>query len=105
MLEIAEVQLSSCGLEVDDWKLRTSETIAIVELWLWSSILLKVADLPLRKFFLQVAELDCGLKKKLGMPTLVYFSYQKDPYPPFYHSWASASRKLMPASAFQHPEF
>jgi hypothetical protein len=24
---------------------------------------------------------------------------------PFLHSWASASRKLTPASAFRHPEF
>jgi hypothetical protein len=58
MLEIAEVQLSSWGLEVDDWKLRTSETIAIAELWLWSSILLKVADLPLR----QVLPSSCGIR-------------------------------------------
>jgi hypothetical protein len=32
MQEIAEVKLSSCGLEVADLKLRTSEKIAIAEL-------------------------------------------------------------------------
>jgi hypothetical protein len=57
--------------------MRTSEKIAIAELRLRSNISLKVAELRLRKCFLQVAEVlpsSCGIaitdsKKKLRMPT------------------------------------
>jgi hypothetical protein len=51
MPETAEVKLSSCGIE---------------ELRLWSNIPLKVAKLQLRKFFLQVAELQLQTPKKVA---------------------------------------
>jgi hypothetical protein len=50
MPEIAEVKHSSCGLGV-------AILIVIAELRLRSNIALKVAELRLWKFFLQVAEL------------------------------------------------
>jgi hypothetical protein len=61
----AEVKLSSCGLEVADF--RKNCDCGIAELRLRSNISLKVAELRLRKCFLQVAELRfCGLKKKVA---------------------------------------
>ncbi len=61
MPEIAKVKLSNCGLEVADFK-----KIAIAELQLQSNIPLKVAELRLRKFFLQVAELRLRTPKKVA---------------------------------------
>jgi hypothetical protein len=55
MPKIAELILSSCGLEVGDF--RKNCDCGIAELWLQSNISLKVAELRLRKCFLQVAEL------------------------------------------------
>jgi hypothetical protein len=61
MLKIAEVKLSKV-----DSKLRTSEKIAITEFRLRSNISLKVAELRLRKCFLQVAELRLQTQKKVA---------------------------------------
>jgi hypothetical protein len=46
--------------------LRTSEKIVIAELRLRSNIYLKVAELRLRKCFLQVAELRLRTQKKVA---------------------------------------
>jgi hypothetical protein len=64
MLEIAEAKLSSCGLEVVDF--RKNCDCGIAELWLRSNIPLKVAELRLQKFFLQVAELRLRTPKKVA---------------------------------------
>jgi hypothetical protein len=64
MPEIAEVKLSSCGLEVADF--RKNCDCGIAELRLRSNIPLKVAELRLRKFFLQVAELRLRTPKKVA---------------------------------------
>jgi hypothetical protein len=61
MPKIAEVKLSSCGFKVADLK-----KIAIAELRLRSNISLKVAELRLRKCFLQVAELRLRTQKKVA---------------------------------------
>jgi hypothetical protein len=53
--KIAELKLSSCGLEVVNF--RKNCDCGIAELRLRSNISLKVAELRLRKCFLQVAEL------------------------------------------------
>jgi hypothetical protein len=62
--KIAEVKLSSCGLELAD-----SKKIAIAELRLRSNISLKVAEFRLRKCLLLVAELRLRTQKKLRVPT------------------------------------
>jgi hypothetical protein len=62
MPEIAEVKHSSYGLGV-------AILIVIAELRLRSNIALKVAELRLWKFFLQVAELRLRTLKKLRVPT------------------------------------
>jgi hypothetical protein len=54
----------NCGSEA--LKLWISEKIAIAELWLCSNISLKVAELRLRKCFLQVAELRLWTQKKVA---------------------------------------
>jgi hypothetical protein len=58
---IAEVKLSSCGLEVVDSKKNCD--CGIAELRLRSNISLKVAELRLRKCFLLVAELQLQTQK------------------------------------------
>ncbi len=64
MPKIAEVKVSSCGLEVADFgKNCDCET---AELRLRSNISLKVAELRLRKCFLQVAELRLRTQKKVA---------------------------------------
>jgi hypothetical protein len=67
MPKIAEVTLSSWGLKVADF--RKNCDCGIAELRLQSNISLKVAELRLRKCFLQVAELRLRTKKKLRLPT------------------------------------
>jgi hypothetical protein len=64
VLKIAELKLSSCGLEVADF--RKNCDCGIAELWLRSNIYLKVAELRLRKCFLQVAELRLRTQKKVA---------------------------------------
>jgi hypothetical protein len=71
MPEIAKVKLSSCGLEVVDF--RKNCDCGIAELRLRSNILLNIAELRLRKFFLQVAELRLRTPKKLRVPTSAKF--------------------------------
>jgi hypothetical protein len=66
MPEIAEVKISSCGLEFADF--RKNCDCGIAELRLQSNIPLKVAELRLRKLFLQVAELRLRTPKKV-VPT------------------------------------
>jgi hypothetical protein len=61
----------NCGIEA--LKLRTSEKIAIAELWLRSNISLKVAGLRLRKCFLQIAELRLRTQKKVARAHLCKF--------------------------------
>jgi hypothetical protein len=61
MPKIAELILSSCGLEVADF-IKNSDC-GIAELRLLSNISLKVAELRLRKCFLQVAELRLQTQK------------------------------------------
>jgi hypothetical protein len=68
--KIAEVKLSSCGLEVADFIENCD--CGIAELRLRSYILQKVADLRLRKCFLQVAELRLRTKKKVARAHLWY---------------------------------
>jgi hypothetical protein len=60
--KIAELKLSSYGLEVADF--RKNCDCGIVELR--SNIYLKVAELRLRKCFLQVAELRLRTQKKVA---------------------------------------
>jgi hypothetical protein len=74
MPKIAEVTLSSCGLEVADF--RKNCDCEIAELQLRSNLSLKVAELRLRKCFLQVAELRLRTKKKLRLPTSDRYSYK-----------------------------
>jgi hypothetical protein len=64
MPTIAEVKLSSCGLEVADFGKNCG--CGIAELRLQSNISLKVAELRLRKCFFQVAELRLRTKKKVA---------------------------------------
>jgi hypothetical protein len=64
MPKIAELKLSSCGLEVADF--RKNCDCEIAELQLGSNISLKVAELRLRKCFLQVAELRLRTQKKVA---------------------------------------
>jgi hypothetical protein len=64
MPEIAEVKLSSCRLEVADF--RKNCDCGIAELRLRSNIPLKVAELRLRKFLLQVAELRLWTPNKFA---------------------------------------
>jgi hypothetical protein len=59
--KIAEVKLSSCGLEVADSKQNCD--CGIAELRLRSNISLKVAELRLQKCFLLVAELRLRTQK------------------------------------------
>jgi hypothetical protein len=59
--KIAEVKLSSCGLELAD-----SKKIAIAELRSRSNISLKVAELRLQKCLLLVAELRLRTQKKVA---------------------------------------
>jgi hypothetical protein len=61
MLEIAEVKLSSCRLEVADFRKNCNCEVAVR-----NKIPLKVAELRLRKFFLQVAELRLRTPKKVA---------------------------------------
>jgi hypothetical protein len=68
LLKIAEVKLSSCGLEVAD--LKKNCDCGITELRLRSKILIKVAELLLRKCFLQVAELRLRTQKSCTCPPL-----------------------------------
>ncbi len=68
MMEIAEGMLSSCRLEVVDF--RKNCDCGIAELRLWSNIPLKVAELRLRKFFLQVAQLRLRTLKKVARARL-----------------------------------
>jgi hypothetical protein len=67
MLKIAKTKLSSCGLEVAGHQKKLNCRIA--ELWLRSNIFYKVAELRLRKCFLQVAELRLRTQKMLRVPT------------------------------------
>jgi hypothetical protein len=64
MPDIAEVKFSSCGLEVTDF--RKNCDCGITEFRLRSNIPLKVAELRLRKFLLQVAELRLRTPKKVA---------------------------------------
>jgi hypothetical protein len=64
MPKIAEMKLSSCGLEVAD--IRKNCDYGITELRLRSNISLKVAELRLLKCFLQVAELRLRTQKKVA---------------------------------------
>jgi hypothetical protein len=64
MLKIAEVKLSSCGFKVA--YLKKNCDCRIAELRLRSNISLKVVELQLRKFFLQVAELRLRTQKKVA---------------------------------------
>ncbi len=64
MPKIAEVKLSSCGLEVAD--LGKNCDCGIAELRLRSNISIKVAELRLRKCFVQVAELRLRTQKKIA---------------------------------------
>jgi hypothetical protein len=68
MPKIAEVTLSSRGPEVADF--RKNCDCGIAELQLRSNISLKVAELRLRKCFLQVAELRLRTKKKVALAHL-----------------------------------
>ncbi len=69
--KISELKLSSCGLEVADfWK---NCDCGIAELRLRNNISSKVAELQLRKCFLQVAELRLRTQKKLRVPTSASF--------------------------------
>jgi hypothetical protein len=72
MLEIAEVKLSNCRLEVADFRKNCDSGIA--ELRLQSKIPLKVAGLRLRKFFLQDAELRLQTPKKVARAQPLLFS-------------------------------
>jgi hypothetical protein len=63
MPKIAEVKLSSCGLEVAD--LGKNCGCGFAELRLRSNISLKVAELRLRNCFIQVAELRLRTQKKV----------------------------------------
>jgi hypothetical protein len=69
-LKIAEVKLSSCGLEVADCKKNCD--CGIAELRLQSNISLKVAELRLRKYFLLLAELRLRTQKKVARAHLWY---------------------------------
>jgi hypothetical protein len=62
--KIAELKLSSCGLEVADF-IKNCDC-GIAELRLRSNISLKVAELRLRMCFLQVAELRLRTQKKVA---------------------------------------
>jgi hypothetical protein len=64
MPKIAEVKLSSCGLEVADFGKNCG--CGIAELRLRNNISLKVAELRLRKCFLQIAELRLRTRKKVA---------------------------------------
>jgi hypothetical protein len=59
--KIAELELSSCGLEVADFRKNCNCGVAVAE-----HIYLKVAELRLRKCFLQVAELRLRTQKKVA---------------------------------------
>jgi hypothetical protein len=61
--KIAEVKLSSCGLEVADSNKNCD--CGIAELRLRSNIFFRVAELRLRKCFLLVAELRLQTQKKI----------------------------------------
>ncbi len=67
VLKIAELKLSSCGLEVADF--RKNCDCGIAELRLQSNIYLKVAELRLQKSSFKLRNCDCGLKKMLRVPT------------------------------------
>jgi hypothetical protein len=67
MSEMAEVKLS-CGHEVADF--RKNCDCGIAKMRLRSNIPLKVAELRLRKFFLQVAELRLRTPKNCACPPL-----------------------------------
>jgi hypothetical protein len=64
MPKIAEVKLSSCGFKVANFKKNCDSGIA--ELRLRTNFSLKVAELRLRKCFLQVAELRLRTQKKVA---------------------------------------
>jgi hypothetical protein len=76
--KIAELKLSSCGLEVADF--RKNYDCGIAELRLRSNISLKVAELRLRKCFLQVAEMRLWTQKKVARAHLWYIVYVKSVY-------------------------
>ncbi len=73
MPKIAEVKSSSCGLEVADF--RKNCNCEIAELRLQSNISLKVADLRLRRCFLQDAELRLRTQKKVARAHLCIYIY------------------------------
>jgi hypothetical protein len=68
MPDIAEMKLSGCVLEVADF--RKNCNCGVAELRLQSNIPLKVAELRLRKFFLQVAKLRLRTPKKVARARL-----------------------------------
>ncbi len=68
MPKIVEVRLSSCGFKVVD--LLQNCNCGIAELQMWSNISKKVAELRLRKCFLQVAELRLRTQKKVAIAHL-----------------------------------
>jgi hypothetical protein len=70
MPEIAEVKLANCRFEITDF--RKNCDCGIEELRLRSNIPSKVAELPLRKFFLQVAELRLRTPEKVARAHLWY---------------------------------
>jgi hypothetical protein len=69
--KIAEVKLSSCGLEFADSKKKCD--CGIAELRLRANISIKVAELRLRKCFLLVAELRLPTPKKVARAHLCAF--------------------------------
>jgi hypothetical protein len=67
MLKIAKTKLSSCGLEVAD--IRKNWIAELRSCGCGAAFLYKVAELRLRKCFLQVAELRLRTQKMLRVPT------------------------------------
>jgi hypothetical protein len=65
LLKIAEVKLSSDRLEVADFRKNCDCGIAVAERHSLKSCGIAIAEV----FFFKLRSCDCGLKKKLRMPT------------------------------------
>jgi hypothetical protein len=78
MPKIAELKLSSCGLEVADF--RKNCDYGIAELRLQINISLKVIELRLRKCFLQISELRLRTQKKVARAHLWGIHTQQPTY-------------------------